>query len=161
MRRKRSLQQFGFARQSPVTAEGIFIFFTLVWLGMLLGVSFLATPVKFQAPSLELAVALDVGRKTFQAFNWAELALLFVVVAAGIVVQASTGMIGLVAILALLVSAQTFWLLPILDTRVETILAGGVPPASSLHILYIAIDCTKLLILAGLSIAALRRMGAR
>jgi hypothetical protein len=161
MRRKRSLQRFGFARQGPVAAEGIFIIFAFVWLGMLLGVSFLATPVKFQAHSLELAVALEVGRQTFQAFNRIELVLTVVLVAAGVVVLASPAMIGLVAILALSVLVQTFWLLPILDTRVETILVGGVPPASSLHILYIAIDCTKLLILSGLSISALRLMAAR
>lgn len=33
----------------------------VLWAGLLLGVSFLATPVKFLAPSLSLPVALDVG----------------------------------------------------------------------------------------------------
>src|SRR5690606_35153067 len=44
-------------------------FVTLLWLGLLLGVSFLATPVKFAAPTLTLAVALDVGRVTFGLFS--------------------------------------------------------------------------------------------
>lgn len=47
----------------------------LLWTGLLLGVSFLATPVKFMAPSLTLPVALDVGRQTFMALNWLELLL--------------------------------------------------------------------------------------
>jgi hypothetical protein len=41
----------------------------ILWLGLLLGVSFLATPAKFLAPSLALPVALDVGRHTFAVFN--------------------------------------------------------------------------------------------
>lgn len=40
-----------------------------LWLGPLLGVSFLATPTKLLAPSLILPVALDVGRHTFSVFN--------------------------------------------------------------------------------------------
>src|SRR5690606_30735313 len=47
----------------------------VLWTGLLLGVSFLATPVKFLAPSLSLPVALDVGRQTFMVFNWVEVAL--------------------------------------------------------------------------------------
>jgi hypothetical protein len=45
----------------------------LVWIGLLIGVSLLATPVKFRAPSLDLPVALDVGRHTFAAFNLVEI----------------------------------------------------------------------------------------
>lgn len=40
-----------------------------VWLGLVLGVSFLATPIKFRAESLTLPVALDVGSTTFHAFG--------------------------------------------------------------------------------------------
>src|SRR5690606_9509596 len=48
---------------------------SLVWIGALLGVSFLATPVKFLAPSLTLPVALDVGRQTFHWLNRVEIVL--------------------------------------------------------------------------------------
>ena len=37
-----------------------------LWAGLVLGVSFVATPVKFLAPSLSLADALAVGRVTFE-----------------------------------------------------------------------------------------------
>lgn len=47
----------------------------LVWAGMVLGVSFLATAAKFLVPSLPRPVALDVGRHTFQVFGWVEMAL--------------------------------------------------------------------------------------
>ena len=38
-----------------------------VWI--LLGVSFIATPAKFLAPSLSMAQALDVGRWTFHVLS--------------------------------------------------------------------------------------------
>jgi len=41
----------------------------LVWLGMLIGVSFLATPVKFVVKDLSLPVALQVGQATFGLFT--------------------------------------------------------------------------------------------
>ena len=41
----------------------------LIWAGLILGVSFIATPVKFQAPHLTMPVALEVGKATFHLFN--------------------------------------------------------------------------------------------
>ncbi len=55
---------------------------TVLWIGLLIGASFLATPAKFLAPSLSRAAALDVGRHTFAIFNkveWLPAATLFVV----------------------------------------------------------------------------------
>jgi hypothetical protein len=46
-----------------------------VWMGIVIGVSFLATPIKFTADSLTRPVALDVGRATFNALGYLELAL--------------------------------------------------------------------------------------
>src|SRR5690606_24993326 len=40
-------------------------FVAIFWLGLLCGISFLATPVKFQVASLDLPVALEVGKVTF------------------------------------------------------------------------------------------------
>src|SRR5699024_5442989 len=59
------------ATQPAPASNGIFMLtlVALIWLGMLLGVSGLATPIKFQAVSLTLPVALDVGQTTFAAFN--------------------------------------------------------------------------------------------
>ncbi len=44
----------------------------LLWAGILIGVSFLAAPAKFNAPSLSLPVAMDVGRQEFGALNLVE-----------------------------------------------------------------------------------------
>src|SRR5690606_22365267 len=61
------------SRERSDAAVAVFAIVSLVWIGALLGVSFLATPVKFLAPSLTLPVALDVGRQTFHWYNRLEL----------------------------------------------------------------------------------------
>src|SRR5664280_976623 len=58
-------------------AAGLFAI-AMLWLGLLIGFAFLATPTKFPAPSLSLPVSLDVGRQTFYAFNKVEWVLVAV-----------------------------------------------------------------------------------
>ena len=40
---------------------------TLIWLGMVLAISFLEAPLKFRAKGLELPVGLAIGRIVFRA----------------------------------------------------------------------------------------------
>jgi hypothetical protein len=130
----------------------------MLWIGLLLGVSFLATPAKFLAPSLSLAVALDVGRQTFGVFNkveWALAILLLALVLAG--PKARLSIAGAV-VLAVMVVVETLWLLPVLDQRVGLIIAGQQPPESNLHVVYIVLQIVKLAVLCGLAAAAARRL---
>ena len=46
---------------------------TLIWLGMVLAISFLEAPLKFRAEGLELRVGLAIGRIVFRALNIAVL----------------------------------------------------------------------------------------
>jgi hypothetical protein len=46
-----------------------------VWLGMVLAISFLETPLKFRAPGITVPLGLGIGRLVFRALNAAELAL--------------------------------------------------------------------------------------
>lgn len=126
-----------------------------LYTGLLLGVSFLATPVKFLAPSLTLPVALDVGRQTFMVFNITEL---FLAVALLILAWLSEARWprGLAAGVLLLVVIQTIWLLPVLDARVEIIMQGDMPPPSQLHNGYIAMDVLKLGLLVAVAALGFR-----
>jgi hypothetical protein len=131
-----------------------------LWLGLLLGVSFLATPVKFLAPSLTLPVALNVGRQTFAVFNrveWVLIALLAVLLIAG--TRTSAAVAGFI-VAAAVTSAQTFWMLPVLDARVSIIMAGGQLPPSSLHNIYLVAEVIKLLALLVLSMSMARQLAA-
>ena len=120
----------------------------LLWAGILFGVSFLATPAKFSAPSLTLPVAVDVGRSTFAVLNQVELGcavlslgLLLAGASRAFAVRLALGL----ATLGLLL--ETLWLLPALDERARMVIDGGTPPSSSLHDVYIGIDAAKLVAL--------------
>lgn len=154
-------------RRSHVAAT-VLVVASLVWIGALLGVSFLATPVKFLAPSLSLPVALDVGRQTFLWFGRVETVFALVCLTAAVVAgrprsSAPARPFPLTAVLALVLLAgvvlQRLWLLPQLDARVDFILQGAVPPASRLHDVYVVVEVVKLgvlCVLAGTAIASLR-----
>jgi hypothetical protein len=117
----------------------------LLWAGLSMGVAFLATPVKFLAPSLTLPVALDVGRHTFSIYNQAELALLVALMLLGAGSRLWRRRYLALSVPAVIVALQAAWLIPALDARVSTILAGQTPPASSLHALYIGAELAKVL----------------
>jgi hypothetical protein len=59
---------------------------TLVWLGMVLAISFLEAPLKFRAPNVTLPIGLGIGRLVFRALNTVEVGFVLVIsaiVAAG------------------------------------------------------------------------------
>lgn len=120
------------------------------WLGLLVGVSFLATPVKFQAPSLELPVALEVGQVTFALFNRVEWALVLLSTLAALISGFPRSWSLLLGLLTLLLAVQTFWLLPELNERVRVIIAGEMPPASHHHMSYALLETVKSLTLLGM-----------
>ena len=119
----------------------------LVWMGIVIGVSFLATPVKFTADSLTRPVALDVGRATFHALAYLEwvLAALLAVLIWRTTRQQSLGRRALTAaaVVAIAVVVQSTWLQPELDERVTSIIAGIEPPPSHLHTVYGIVEVTK------------------
>jgi hypothetical protein len=123
----------------------------LVWAGMLFGVSFLATPAKFLAPSLTLPVALDVGRHTFGLFSIVEVVGAVALLAAAVLIRRGWLILLLASLVGSLVALEFIWLLPALDARVEIILHGGTPEESGLHNLYIAFDAAKLLLLGAIA----------
>ncbi|MEZ5246023.1 MAG: DUF4149 domain-containing protein [Acidimicrobiales bacterium] len=119
-----------------------------VWMGIVIGVSFLATPVKFTADSLTRPVALDVGRATFHALaylEWTLVACLAIVLwqAVGAGRRPSERALVAAGVVTVIVVLQSAWLIPALDERVASIIAGTEPPPSHLHTLYGIAEVTK------------------
>lgn len=137
-------------------ADTILAVLSLVWTGLLLGVSFLATPVKFLAPSLSLPVALDVGRQTFAWFSGIEIVVAVMLLATALVFFPRAWVARLAALLLATVAVQAGWLLPALDARVEILLQGGLPPDSMMHSVYIGLELVKLALLVAVASIALR-----
>lgn len=130
----------------------------LVWLGLVVGVSFIATPAKFLAPTLDLAVALDVGRQTFGVFAVVEIAAAITLGVLLLFARRQAAIVLLGAAVVLVVALEQVWLLPVLDDRVEIIMQGGVPEASALHGAYVAVEGLKLLLLVGLAWVSFPRL---
>lgn len=118
-----------------------------LWVGITVGVSMIATPVRFTAPSITRPIALDVGRVVFAALNKAELAALVVLLIVVRVAGLARKWWGICAFLALIVLAQGVWLIPELAARTDIILAGGEPPRSYAHAIYSSLELTKIALL--------------
>jgi hypothetical protein len=123
------------------------------WLGMTIGVSLIATPVRFAAESITRPVALDVGRVVFAALNKAELMALVLLLILVRVSGRSRDLWAWCGALALILVAQGAWLIPELAARTDIILAGSEPPPSQAHAIYSTLDLAKM--------AALLFLGAR
>ena len=126
-----------------VAAKLTFFMLVTVWAGIIIGVSLIATPVKFQAPSLTMPVGLEVGRYTFRLLAHVELCFLIaVLIAAGVARPRPITLLvlGLIAIQMLL---QRYWLLPVLDNRVSQILAGNAVSVSIHHRVYAVMEIAK------------------
>jgi hypothetical protein len=128
-----------------------YLIFTILlcftWAGMLLGISFLEAPVKFTAPSLTLAIGLDVGRHVFQAFNKIEMVFALLLIAIILFTRPpliiKTFFFSIIALLLL----ECLWLLPVLDERALQVIAGEQPQKESPHVWYIVFDALKVFLL--------------
>ncbi len=123
----------------------------LIWAGMVLGVSFLATPAKFLVKSLPRPVALDVGRQTFRTLGYVEMVP---AVLLGLRAAVAPGRRRLAAMPGIIVLAQALWLRPRLAARTRRVVPEGAsPPSSALHLAYVACEVAKLGALLGLGLA--------
>ena len=131
-----------------------------VWAGLVLGVSFVATPVKFLAPSLSHADAMEVGRVTFAALQWIECVALAGMAVLVYLDRSRGRRLVLFGAVAAVMACQYLWVLPILDARVETIIRGQDLPPSFLHWVYTGVEGIKvgLLIAFGLLAAGRHQM---
>jgi hypothetical protein len=126
-----------------------------LWVGITVGVSMIATPVRFTAPSITRPIALDVGRVVFAVLNKAELAALVVLLIVVRMAGLARKWWGICAFLALIVLAQGVWLIPELAARTDIILAGGEPPSSNAHAVYSTLEMIKIALLLFFGFSAL------
>ena len=130
----------------------------LIWSGVALGGSLIATPAKFQAPSLTMPTALEVGRAQFQWVGLGEALLCVVLIAAVFTVGKLDW--RLAAVPVVLFAIQRLAVMPSLDARTLQVIAGADVGPSSLHIVYIVLEVAKFaaLLTAGIwGLAALAR----
>lgn len=129
------------------SATLVFLLLLTVWSGIIIGVSFVATPVKFQAPSLTLQTAVEIGRYTFRLMTRLELGLLMTALVLAAMTKPQKKTIVVLAPVIVIMALQRYWLLPVLDDRVSQLLSGSRLPFSIHHVLYAVTDAVKIILL--------------
>lgn len=130
-----------------------------VWIGLIIGLSFLETPLKFLAPGITVPLGLGIGRLVFIALSIAGWVLLPAIAAIGLARprEARRGWV-LIGAMALIAAIESFVLRPMLAARSDVIIAGGDPGESGLHYVYIAADLLLLVVLVLYTAHSARRI---
>ncbi|WPP51959.1 hypothetical protein [Catalinimonas niigatensis] len=132
----------------PLAIASVFL-----WTGFVCAISFMEAWLKFKAPGVSLAIGLGIGRLVFNVLNKVEWVLAFAIIinllSLGGTLQASFIFLFIPLIL---LSLQTFWLLPALDIRAEMHIQALPVLPSNLHIYYIMAEGLKVLSLLIFSI---------
>lgn len=130
------------------------------WLGMVAAISFLEAPIKFRAPGVSLAIGLGIGRKVFTALNAVELVLTLVLAASCIVAKPDTPALTFFVLAAMVFIVQVAAIRPLLGKRSDRILAGEDLPRSKIHLVYIAFELVKVVLLISVIISLFALLSA-
>ncbi|PCI04401.1 MAG: hypothetical protein COB78_08795 [Hyphomicrobiales bacterium] len=120
-------------------------FIAILWAGIAIGATLIATPVKFLAPSLTLSTALEIGRVTFYWVGIAEAVLCAIFIIALFAFGGARWKLAFIPIV--LFAVQRLGLMPILDSRTVEIIAGNSVDDSNLHVVYIYVEFAKIIAL--------------
>ncbi|MDX8570400.1 hypothetical protein OZ666_01815 [Elizabethkingia sp. HX QKY] len=129
-----------------------FVFAVLCfWLGLMLSISFLETPLKFQVPGMTLPVALALGKLIFGVSTNIQLFLTGVIALNFLLVKKylTAGIIISYILLVILLLLEKFWMLPVLDARADMLAGGKSVQPTSLHDYFIYAEVGKLILIVG------------
>ncbi len=125
---------------------------TFIWIGMVCGISFLESWLKFQAPGMTIDLGVGIGRLVFDMLNKVEIFLAVLILIAWWRSKQGwkkeTGYLFFGVVLAVLL-VQTVIMLPIMDSRAEMRLERITLPRSYMHFYYVGGEFIKV---AGLAI---------
>jgi len=116
-----------------------------IWSGMVLGISFIEAPLKFQAPDITLTLGLGIGKLVFGALNKVE--IVFSILLLGIVgyqyQRLDNLILVIVSLLIGIIAIQSIWLFPILNARIDALQQGLSPAKTNHHFYYVAMEILK------------------
>lgn len=134
-----------------------------IWIGLVLGVSVLATLAKFQVGELPLSLAVAIARATFGWLHIAEAVLLAGAIVLLILTRSRWPLWLAIAVAAVVLALQAGWVVPAFDGRPGLIPMLPLLASGSLHVIFVAAEvakCLSLLLLALLAFAASSAVGA-
>lgn len=136
-------------------AQALQVALPFLWLGLLLGISFLEAPLKFRAPGITQALGLGIGRLVFTALNRIEILLAVLLIGSYALHFPSLLLTLLLALIIILVLYQSMSLRPVLNRRAEQAIAGHPLPITHHHKAFILVESLKALLLLALGWLAL------
>jgi hypothetical protein len=128
-----------------------------LWLGLIIGISLIEAPLKFQAPGITIPLGLGIGRLVFTAMNIVELVLAGLLLLSLIGQRVDRWFWALVGGAVVVLLAKVMVIRPVLNRRTDMVLAGTDDGGSALHYVYIAADGVLIVLLVLMLIAAARR----
>ena len=128
----------------PVTDVATALAF--VWLGLIVGISFIEAPIKFRAPGVTIPLGLGIGRIVFRALNRLELVLgILIVLATLTALPRGVPSLVLAAVALVVLLVQLIFVRPALNRRSDAVLAGGsAEKRSTTHFWYVGLEVVKL-----------------
>ncbi|AZA83183.1 hypothetical protein C1637_19395 [Chryseobacterium lactis] len=116
-----------------------------VMAGMFMTVSFLETPMKFQVQGMTLPVALELGKLMFAISTNIQAILLILIVISMLMSRSVYTKVdfSIISILIFILLLEKFWMLPVLDERVDLLLSGKSLSPTPLHDYFIDAEITK------------------
>ena len=118
-----------------------------IWVGMVLGLSFIEAPLKFTAPGITTKLGLGIGKIVFGISNKIQLGFLALLIIALILNAFELSSIGKLGILflSIIVLIQTIYLMPILDERADLTIEGQILSSSYHHLAFIGFEIVKII----------------
>ena len=115
----------------------------LVWLGMVLAISFLEAPLKFRAPGITVPLALGIGRLVFRALNVVEAVWAVVLIVTIVLGPPPVPALIAVVVAVVALATQLAVIRPPLSRRTAAVLAGETTTPTHAHQFYIALEGVK------------------
>ncbi|MFL1591632.1 hypothetical protein NQ854_01895 [Rhodococcus ruber] len=133
-------------------ARYVELFVPMLWLGMVLAISFLEAPLKFRAPGITIPLGLGIGRLVFRALNTVEVVLAVALIVACLILSPGTTGWALLLVTVAVLAVQVAVVRPPLTRRSNRVLAGEDVPRSNAHYAYVALEIAKVALLIALAI---------
>ncbi|SFJ11899.1 hypothetical protein SAMN05421692_1165 [Chryseobacterium indologenes] len=113
--------------------------------GMLMTVSFLETPLKFQVQGMALTTALGLGKLMFGVSTKIQNLFLFLILAFMMISYKNYTKFDFLIIIVFLIllSLQQYWMLPVLGNRVDLLSSGRALPPTPVHDYFIYAESAK------------------
>lgn len=145
------MEIFDFLKQ-----KNVYVFLQLIlgiWLGLIIGISFIEAPLKFQASGITQKVALGVGNLVFNTLNKVEIFFsIIVMVIMALSFNNYNPVVKIILIVLLsIIASQTIILFPVLNERIEMIQNDQLPTESKAHVMYVVFEIAKVILLLAAS----------